>query len=120
MKSEASLALSDCCLFSSSVGHCPDPVLVNGEVSSLGPVNVSDKIAFKCNEHYVLKGSSWSQCLEDHTWVPPLPVCKSSKYKRHSIQISKILIIGDTPGICHIPVMLSLSFFFCIWKGFRI
>ncbi|XP_015984737.1 C4b-binding protein beta chain isoform X1 [Rousettus aegyptiacus] len=59
------------------LGHCPDPVLVNGEVSSLGPVNVSDKIAFKCNEHYVLKGSSWSQCLEDHTWVPPLPVCKS-------------------------------------------
>ncbi|XP_036129258.1 C4b-binding protein beta chain [Molossus molossus] len=59
------------------LGHCPDPVLVNGEFSSPGPVNVTDKITFKCNEHYILKGSNWSQCLEDHTWVPPLPVCKS-------------------------------------------
>ncbi|XP_024896255.1 C4b-binding protein beta chain [Pteropus alecto] len=59
------------------LGHCPDPVLVNGESSFQGPVNVSDKITFKCNEHYILKGSNWSQCLEDHTWVPPLPVCKS-------------------------------------------
>ncbi|KAM5295125.1 C4b-binding protein beta chain isoform 2-T2 [Glossophaga mutica] len=59
------------------LGHCPDPVLVHGEFSPLGPVNVSDKITFKCNEHYILKGSNWSQCLEDHTWVPPLPVCRS-------------------------------------------
>ncbi|XP_066222162.1 C4b-binding protein beta chain [Saccopteryx leptura] len=59
------------------LGHCPDPVLVNGECSSLGPVNVRDKITFKCNEHYILKGSSWSQCLEDHNWLPPLPICKS-------------------------------------------
>lgn len=59
------------------LGHCPDPVLVNGEVSAVGPVNVSDKITFKCNEQYILKGSNWSQCLEDHTWVPPLPVCRS-------------------------------------------
>ncbi|KAF6074079.1 complement component 4 binding protein beta [Phyllostomus discolor] len=59
------------------LGHCPDPVLVNGEVSALGPVNVSDKITLKCNEQYILKGSNWSQCGEDHTWVPPLPVCRS-------------------------------------------
>lgn len=59
------------------LGHCPDPVLVNGEFSSPGPVNMNDKITFKCNEHYILKGSNWSQCLEDHTWVPPLPICKS-------------------------------------------
>ncbi|XP_028019627.1 C4b-binding protein beta chain isoform X1 [Balaenoptera acutorostrata] len=65
------------CLFSSSVGHCPDPLLVNGEFSSLEPVNVNDTITFKCNEHYVLKGSNWSRCLENHTWVPPFPVCKS-------------------------------------------
>ncbi|KAF3823270.1 hypothetical protein GH733_010706 [Mirounga leonina] len=58
-------------------GHCPDPVLVNGEPSSLGPVSVSDKITFKCNEHYILKGSSWSRCLANHTWMPSLPVCKS-------------------------------------------
>nr|XP_017500098.2 C4b-binding protein beta chain isoform X1 [Manis javanica] len=59
------------------LGHCPDPVLVNGEFSSSGPVNVRDKITFKCNEHYLLKGSNWSQCLENHTWVPPFPICKS-------------------------------------------
>ncbi|XP_022364578.1 C4b-binding protein beta chain [Enhydra lutris kenyoni] len=59
------------------LGHCPDPVLVNGEPSSLGPVNVNDKITFKCNEDYILKGSNWSQCLDNHTWMPPLPVCKS-------------------------------------------
>ncbi|XP_058394116.1 C4b-binding protein beta chain isoform X1 [Diceros bicornis minor] len=58
-------------------GHCPNPVLANGEFSSLEPVSVNDNITFKCNEHYILKGSSWSQCLEDHTWVPPFPVCKS-------------------------------------------
>ncbi|XP_012314699.2 C4b-binding protein beta chain isoform X1 [Aotus nancymaae] len=63
---------TECCL-----GHCPDPVLVNGEVSFSGPVNVSDKITFKCNDHYILKGSNWSQCLEDHTWAPPFPICKS-------------------------------------------
>lgn len=61
----------------SDAGHCPDPVLVNGEFSSLGPVNVNDKITFKCNEDYILKGSNWSQCLEDHTWMPPFPICKS-------------------------------------------
>ncbi|XP_062969530.1 C4b-binding protein beta chain [Cynocephalus volans] len=59
------------------LGHCPDPVLVNGELNSSGPVNVGDKITFKCNDHYILKGSNWSRCLEDHTWAPPLPVCKS-------------------------------------------
>ncbi|XP_008062626.1 C4b-binding protein beta chain isoform X2 [Carlito syrichta] len=59
------------------LGHCPDPVLVNGEFNSSGPVNISDKITFKCNDHYILKGSYWSQCLEDHTWAPPFPVCKS-------------------------------------------
>ncbi|XP_024428414.2 C4b-binding protein beta chain isoform X4 [Desmodus rotundus] len=59
------------------LGHCPDPVLVNGEFSPLGPMNVSDKITFKCKEHYILKGSNWSQCAEDHTWAPPLPVCRS-------------------------------------------
>ncbi|XP_011822304.1 PREDICTED: C4b-binding protein beta chain isoform X1 [Mandrillus leucophaeus] len=59
------------------LGHCPDPVLVNGEFSTSGPVNVSDKITFKCNDHYILKGSNWSQCLEDHTWAPPFPICKS-------------------------------------------
>ena len=77
------LALTDHSLFSSPVGHCPDPVLVNGEFSPLGPMNVSDKITFKCKEHYILKGSNWSQCAEDHTWAPPLPVCRSSKYSRN-------------------------------------
>ncbi|XP_067585238.1 C4b-binding protein beta chain isoform X3 [Pseudorca crassidens] len=72
-----------CCLVdmwlisASDVGHCPDPLLVNGEFSSLEPVNVNDTLTFKCNEHYVLKGSNWSRCLENHTWVPPFPVCKS-------------------------------------------
>ncbi|XP_029788982.1 C4b-binding protein beta chain [Suricata suricatta] len=59
------------------LGHCPDPVLVNGEPSSLGPVNVSEKITFTCNENYILKGSNWSQCMDNHTWMPPLPICKS-------------------------------------------
>ncbi|XP_033053346.1 C4b-binding protein beta chain isoform X1 [Trachypithecus francoisi] len=59
------------------LGHCPDPVLLNGEFSTSGPANVSDKITFKCNDHYILKGSNWSQCLEDHTWAPPFPICKS-------------------------------------------
>ncbi|XP_012616270.1 C4b-binding protein beta chain isoform X1 [Microcebus murinus] len=59
------------------LGHCPDPVLVNGEFNSSGPVNATDKITFKCDDDYILKGSSWSQCLEDHTWQPPFPICKS-------------------------------------------
>ncbi|XP_020025786.2 C4b-binding protein beta chain isoform X1 [Castor canadensis] len=59
------------------LGHCPDPVLLNGEFNSSGPVNIGDKITFKCNDRYFLKGSNWSQCLEDHTWEPPFPICKS-------------------------------------------
>ncbi|XP_030743674.2 C4b-binding protein beta chain [Echinops telfairi] len=59
------------------LGHCPDPVLGNGQFRSLGPVHVSDNITFQCEDNYILKGSSWSQCLEDHTWGPPLPICKS-------------------------------------------
>ncbi|KAM5237812.1 C4b-binding protein beta chain [Ctenodactylus gundi] len=59
------------------VGHCPDPVLANGEFNSSGPVNVSDTVTFKCNDDYILRGSGWSQCLENHTWAPPLPICKS-------------------------------------------
>ncbi|KAM6217370.1 C4b-binding protein beta chain [Rhynchocyon petersi] len=59
------------------LGHCPMPVLFNGEFNSSGPVNVDDKITFQCKNQYILKGSSWSQCLEDHTWEPPLPICKS-------------------------------------------
>lgn len=74
------LALSDHRLFSSSVGHCPDPVLLNGKFSFRWPVKVRDTITFTCNEHYILKGGNWSQCREDHTWVPPFPTCKSSEY----------------------------------------
>lgn len=59
------------------LGHCPDPVLEHGKISSSGPVNASDKIMFECNDGYVLKGSNWSQCLEDHTWAPPFPICRS-------------------------------------------
>lgn len=66
-------------LISSSEGHCPDPVLENGKISSSGPVNLSDKIMFECSDSYVLKGSNWSQCLEDHKWAPPFPICQSSK-----------------------------------------
>lgn len=101
-----SLALSAHVLFSSAVGHCPDPVLVNGEFSSSGPVNVRDKITFKCNEHYLLKGSNWSQCLENHTWVPPFPVCKSSKCQRNLHMFLKYWS-ADTLGARHIPAMLS-------------
>lgn len=67
--------------FSPSVGHCPDPVLVNGDFHFRWPVKVNDNITFTCNEDYILKGSNWSQCLEDHTWVPPLPICKSREYE---------------------------------------
>ncbi|EPY74341.1 hypothetical protein CB1_002101001 [Camelus ferus] len=58
-------------------GHCPDPFLENGKFSVLQPVDVNDTVTFKCNEDYILKGSSWSRCLENHTWVPPFPICKS-------------------------------------------
>lgn len=67
---------------SSSVGHCPDPVLLNGKFSFRWPVKMRDRITFRCDDHYILKGGNWSQCHEDHTWVPPLPSCKSSKYSR--------------------------------------
>nr|XP_044999034.1 C4b-binding protein beta chain [Jaculus jaculus] len=59
------------------LGHCPDPVLANGKCNSSGPVNVGDMITFKCNDQYILKGSDWSECLDDHTWEPPLPICRS-------------------------------------------
>ncbi|XP_055966737.1 C4b-binding protein beta chain [Sorex fumeus] len=59
------------------VGHCPDPVLENGEPSSWGPVHENDTVVFKCNDSYILKGSNWSQCQKDHIWAPPIPVCKS-------------------------------------------
>ncbi|XP_048212945.1 C4b-binding protein beta chain isoform X7 [Perognathus longimembris pacificus] len=59
------------------LGHCPGPVLANGESNSSGPVNVREKVTFKCDDHYILKGSNWSECLGDHTWEPPLPICKS-------------------------------------------
>ncbi|EPQ19588.1 C4b-binding protein beta chain [Myotis brandtii] len=75
------LALSDHRLFSSSVGHCPDPVLLHGKFSFRWPVKARDTITFTCNEHYILKGGNWSQCREDHTWVPPFPTCKSSEYR---------------------------------------
>ncbi|CAH7196733.1 C4b-binding protein beta chain isoform X2 [Phodopus roborovskii] len=57
------------------LGHCPEPVLENGNTNYSGPVNTNDRIVFKCNDGYILKGSNWSQCLEDHTWAPPLPIC---------------------------------------------
>ncbi|XP_051003281.1 C4b-binding protein beta chain [Acomys russatus] len=60
------------------LGHCPNPVLENGNISYSGPVNASDKIMFRCNDGYILKGSNWSQCLEDHTWAPPFPICRST------------------------------------------
>ncbi|MEJ1270030.1 putative gene 29427 [Cricetulus griseus] len=60
-----------------AVGHCPEPVLENGKTNYSGPVNINDKIMFKCNDGYILKGSNWSQCLEDHTWAPSLPICRN-------------------------------------------
>ncbi|XP_035298598.1 C4b-binding protein beta chain [Cricetulus griseus] len=59
------------------LGHCPEPVLENGKTNYSGPVNINDKIMFKCNDGYILKGSNWSQCLEDHTWAPSLPICRN-------------------------------------------
>ncbi|KAL1774841.1 C4b-binding protein beta chain isoform X2 [Sigmodon hispidus] len=59
------------------LGHCPEPVLENGKTSYSGPVNANDKIVFACDDGYILKGSSWSQCLEDHTWTPSFPICRS-------------------------------------------
>ncbi|XP_006094937.1 C4b-binding protein beta chain isoform X1 [Myotis lucifugus] len=59
------------------LGHCPDPVLLHGKFSFRWPVKARDTITFTCNEHYILKGGNWSQCREDHTWVPPFPTCKS-------------------------------------------
>lgn len=63
----------------SPVGHCPDPVLENGDTSSWGPVRENDVVMFQCDDSYILKGSNWSQCLPAHIWAPPLPVCKSSE-----------------------------------------
>ncbi|XP_006888062.1 PREDICTED: C4b-binding protein beta chain [Elephantulus edwardii] len=59
------------------LGHCPEPVLSNGEFIPLGPMHINDIVTFQCKDQYILKGSNWSQCLEDHTWKPPLPICKS-------------------------------------------
>lgn len=73
-------SLSEHWLFSSSVGHCPEPVLENGTTNYSGPVSAGDKIMFKCIDGYILKGSNRSQCQEDHTWAPSLPICRSSKY----------------------------------------
>lgn len=59
------------------VGHCPDPVLENGDTSSWGPVRENDIVTFQCSDSYILKGSNWSRCLQNHVWAPSLPVCKS-------------------------------------------
>ncbi|XP_060034292.1 C4b-binding protein beta chain isoform X2 [Erinaceus europaeus] len=59
------------------VGHCPDPVLVNGQFSATGPVHVDDTVTFRCHEDHILQGSRWSRCLQNRTWAPPVPICKS-------------------------------------------
>lgn len=66
---------------SPSVGHCPDPGLVNGDFHFRWPVKVGNRVTFTCREPYILKGSNWSQCQEDHTWGPPFPICKSREYQ---------------------------------------
>ncbi|XP_037353609.1 C4b-binding protein beta chain [Talpa occidentalis] len=58
-------------------GHCPDPVLHHGKSSTWELARAGDNVTFTCAEGHVLKGSSWSQCREDHAWEPPLPICKS-------------------------------------------
>ncbi|EGW00959.1 6-phosphofructo-2-kinase/fructose-2,6-biphosphatase 2 [Cricetulus griseus] len=70
------------------LGHCPEPVLENGKTNYSGPVNINDKIMFKCNDGYILKGSNWSQCLEDHTWAPSLPICRNIVKCRSPPEIS--------------------------------
>ncbi|XP_036613078.1 C4b-binding protein beta chain [Trichosurus vulpecula] len=59
------------------LGHCPNPMLVNGQLNSskLEPVSEEEVVTFKCDVGYILKGSNWSQCQKDHTWSPPLPMC---------------------------------------------
>ncbi|XP_051854456.1 C4b-binding protein beta chain [Antechinus flavipes] len=59
------------------LGHCPNPVLVNGQLNSskLEPVSEKEVVSFKCDNDYILKGSNWSQCQQNHTWTPPLPIC---------------------------------------------
>lgn len=59
------------------VGHCPDPMLENGECSHLGPVSMGDAVTCQCAEGHILKGSRWGQCQKNHTWVPALPTCRS-------------------------------------------
>ncbi|XP_074078655.1 C4b-binding protein beta chain [Macrotis lagotis] len=59
------------------LGHCPNPVLINGQLNSskLEPVSEEEIVTFKCDTNYILKGSNWTQCQKDHTWTPPLPIC---------------------------------------------
>lgn len=104
------LAFSGHCLFSSSVGHCPDPVLLNGKFNFQWPVKMRDRITFRCNEHYILKGGNWSQCQEDHTWVPPFPICKSSKFNRNKCKSQRC---GSTLAARHSPHPLD-DFLSCV------
>ncbi|XP_038605315.1 C4b-binding protein beta chain isoform X2 [Tachyglossus aculeatus] len=61
-------------------GHCPNPLVANGRRSppEKGPVAERDTVFFTCDDGYVLKGSGSSQCLENHTWSPPLPTCRTT------------------------------------------
>ncbi|XP_028924309.1 C4b-binding protein beta chain isoform X2 [Ornithorhynchus anatinus] len=61
-------------------GHCPNPLVANGQRSppEQGPVAEQETVSFTCDDGYVLKGSGSSQCLENHTWSPPLPTCRTT------------------------------------------
>ncbi|XP_072504083.1 C4b-binding protein beta chain isoform X2 [Notamacropus eugenii] len=65
------------------LGHCPNPVLVNGQLNSsnLGPVSEEEVVTFKCDVGYILKGGNWSQCQKNHTWIPPIPTCITGQCK---------------------------------------
>uniref|UniRef100_A0A8D2DQ89 Complement component 4 binding protein beta n=1 Tax=Sciurus vulgaris TaxID=55149 RepID=A0A8D2DQ89_SCIVU len=101
------------------LGHCPDPVLVNGEIQFVKPVNISDKITFKCNDHYILRGSSWSQCQEDHSWSPPFPICVSKDRRppgdtAHGYFEGRNSTSGSTSSSCEERIGLGMTYWILI------
>ena len=65
------------CPFPNEVS-CPAPKVENGRIEGSKPFQVYSSIKFKCDQNYVLEGSSKLFCLPNGKWNDTIPKCAST------------------------------------------
>lgn len=101
------------CKLSLPAVQCSDVHVANGyKLPGKGaPYFYNDSVTFKCNNGYILNGSSQIRCKANNTWDPEIPLCEKGK---------KSNPMGILNGIILIYIFLFCFLFFFSRQSFSV